>query len=230
MRRSLRILIVAVLITSMFAGTVSALTFETLDNEKIFSEETINKEKIDSWAREEIMGAREAGLIPALTDNPAYKGNITREQFAELVVQTVEVITGEEAEAAAESTFPDTTNKAVLKANRMGIINGRETGMFDPEATATRQEIATMISRAIDYVEAQTETNLAPLTGGVEEFADNASIMSYAKEHVGRLAANGIMNGSDDGGVLNAKPRSNCTVQESILLLYRVYENSVVKQ
>lgn len=229
MNTILRILAVMILTISMSSVAASSLTFETLENEKIFSEEIIRNEQTDSWAKEGVLAAREAGLIPKLTGMPPYKANITREQFAELVVRTVEIIIGEEGELSAEGTFSDTTNEAALKANKMGIINGRENGMFDPDSEATRQEIATMISRAIDYVYKKTGKDLANLTGGVEKFADNESIMPYAREHIGRLVASGIMNGSDDGGVLNARPRSSCTVQESILLLYRVYENSVLK-
>ena len=94
-----KILITTFVLIFVFAASVipaQALTSETLDNNAVFSQETFQKEKVDSWARQEIMAAREAGLIPQLTDDPAYKDNITREQFAELVVKAVEKITGEE--------------------------------------------------------------------------------------------------------------------------------------
>lgn len=225
-----KILITTFVLIFVFAASVipaQALTSETLDNNAVFSQETFQKEKVDSWARQEIMAAREAGLIPQLTDDPAYKDNITREQFAELVVKAVEKITGEEAPIAPFGTFADTSNESVLKAYMMGIINGRAEGIFDPKATATRQEIATMISRALDYIKAQTGKDLAPLTAGVEMFADGDRIAKYAKSHVGRLAANGVMNGSLDVTGLNANPTAKCKVQESILLLYRVYANSL---
>lgn len=229
MKRTLRVLALCLILVTLFAGTASALTFETLDNNKVFSDETIKKEKMDSWAREEIMAAREAGLIPMLTDDPAYKDDITREQFAELVVKTVEAITGNEAPMAAADTFVDTANESVLKANGIGVITGRGAGVFDPKSTATRQEIATMISRALDYIKAETGIDYAPLAGDVENFPDKESIASWAEAGVGRLAANGIMAGKLDiiSGQTFAFPAAKCTVQESIILLYRVYTNTL---
>ena len=229
MKRTLGVLVSCLLLVSMFAGTASAPTFETLDNNKVFSDETIKKEKMDSWAKEEIMAAREAGLIPMLTDDPAYRDNITREQFAELVVKTVEAITGSEAPAAGEDTFVDTANESVLKANKIGIITGRAAGGFDPKATATRQEIATMISRALDYIKAETGIDYAPLADDDENFPDKESIASWAEAGVGRLAANGIMAGKLDtiSGQTFAFPQAKCTVQESVILLYRVYTNTL---
>ena len=51
------------------------------------------------WAEKEVTAAKEAGLVPALVDDPAYQDSTTREQFAQLIVQLITVATGKEMEA-----------------------------------------------------------------------------------------------------------------------------------
>ena len=225
MKKVLRIFAVALLIVAMLVSYTQALTFEKLDNDKIFSQETIKNESMDSWAKKEILAAQNAGIIPYMTGQPGYKDNITREQFAELVVKTVEKTTGKKISAASSDTFTDTKNPEILKAYNAKIIDGRGAGIFDPKSTATRQEIATMVSRALNYIKSETGTDLAPKAGSVDSFPDKAQIASWAKDGVGKLASNGIMAGKLNAkdGKTYATPLAKCTVQESILLLYRVY-------
>ena len=105
-----------------------------------------------SWAEKEVTAAKEAGLVPALVDDPAYQDSTTREQFAQLIVQMITVATGKEMEAAPAGTFQDTDNEAVRKAYQAGIINGMGDGTFAPKQTMTREQMATMIHRAISYI------------------------------------------------------------------------------
>ncbi len=79
--------IISLIITCcMLCTSAMAFTFEILENNDIFTQETIENDKVSDWAREEFDKANALGLVQALTDNPAFTGKITREQFAELVV------------------------------------------------------------------------------------------------------------------------------------------------
>ena len=120
-----------------------------LDNDKIFSPELIQKKSVSNWAKETVEKAREAELIPVLTDDPAYKAAITREQFAELAVAMVEQVCGE-AEWKGEKTFADCDNENVLLAAELGIVSGVAEGKFDPKVTTNREQIAAMVDRAIN--------------------------------------------------------------------------------
>lgn len=55
-----------------------------------------------SWAVSEVEAAMNAGLLPSLTGNPGFTDAITREQFAELVVQSVEVMLDREPGSRAK--------------------------------------------------------------------------------------------------------------------------------
>ena len=211
-----------ILACSLMCTSALAFDFEHLDKEDTIAPEIIEKETVSEWAKEEFDIANMLGLVPALTDNPAFTGNITREQFAELVVNMVEKVLGKEIAAAGSDTFTDTTNAAVLKACAAGIITGVGQGKFAPKTTTNREQIATMVYRAAQYIAQQTGKDLTPKAGSVKAFADKAEISSWAVESVGKLAANDIMNGTSG---TTASPKAACTVEQSILLMYRVYQN-----
>lgn len=156
----------------------------------------------------------------ALTDQPAFTQVITREQFAQLIVNLTEKALGKELAQASSDTFSDTSSPAILKAYQAGIITGMGDGTFEPKTT-NREQIATMIYRAVQYMEKETGKTLTPAAGSVEAFQDKAQISDWAVEGVGKLAANAIMNGTSRS---TASPKQSCTVEQSILLLYRLYQ------
>lgn len=84
----------------------------------------------------------------------------------------------------------------VLAASAAGIISGVGDGKFDPTATTNREQIATMVARAIDYLNRQTGTDLAPAAADISQFSDQDQVSSWAVDGVGTLASNGIMNGT----------------------------------
>ncbi len=174
-----------------------------------------------SWAKAEVEAAKAAGLVPALTGNPGYQNSITRQQFAELVVTLVEQAIGKTLEAAPAGTFSDCDSLAVRKASAAGIVNGMGEGLFAPGQTTNREQIATMVNRAIQYIKAETGTDLTPVKGSISKFADRSSVSSWAVEGVGALAANGIMNGTS---ATQLSPKATCTVEQSILLSFRTFE------
>lgn len=174
------------------------------------------------WAKAEVEQAVQAGLVPQLAGDPAYQDSLTRQQFAQLIVQTVEVVLGKELPAASRDTFTDCADPAVLKACEAGIIGGIGGGKFAPEQTTNREQIATMMARAIDYLEQNSDLSLAPKAGSLEGFTDAAQVSSWASDAFGRMASNGLMEGS--GSALS--PQAPCTVEQGILLAARIYSLS----
>lgn len=172
-----------------------------------------------AWAVSEIEAAAAAGLIPDLTGDPGYQDSITREQFAELAAQLVQVC-ADANPAAAVSTFTDCQNESVRFAADCGIVNGVGDGKFNPTAKTNREQIAAMVARAVGYLEKDLGVDVTPKAGSIEGFADKASVSSWAAESMGLLAANGIFKGTSD---TTLSPKNQCTVEQSILLCYRVY-------
>lgn len=215
-------LLAALLCVGLLSTTASAFTFEELDNSEVFSPEIIQKETISDWAQDEIAAARQAGLIPALTGNPGYQDAITREQFAELAVQFLRTIDPEITDSHTQLTmFDDCQNHIVALAAAVGIVSGVGDNKFAPEQTTNREQIATMVARAIGVVEKAKDVDLTPAPASIENFTDKGQVSGWAAEGMGTLAANGIMNGTS---ATTLSPKSSCTVEQSICLVYRVYQ------
>lgn len=203
-----------VLCVSMLALPASAFTFEIVDTDQAFSNRVKQAEAVSDWALEEVEAADRLGLI--VPSCAAYMtGNITREQFAELSVNLVEVVTGKALAPADASTFTDCANEAVRKAAAAGIVNGVADNLFDPDGGLTREQLATMLYRAWNYI-----GGVAPVAG-LDGYTDARNVSPWAADAVGALAAADIMRGTSD---TTLDPKAPCTVEQSILLIYRLYQ------
>ena len=106
------------------------------------------------WAADEVDAAISAGLVPQnLQKN--YTQPVSRGEVAQMFINLVEQTTGQDVDAylAAKGTninynaFSDTTDKAILSANALGLIHGTGDGKFSPDITLTRAQIAAIINR-----------------------------------------------------------------------------------
>ena len=173
-----------------------------------------------SWAKAEVEAADAAGLIPDLTGDPGWQDASTRLQFCQLAVQLAETALGETLPAAPANTFTDCSDLAVRKAYAAKIVNGMTETTFSPNGTLTREQLATMLWRAVNYI--QTQSGEQALTGGgsLTGYTDAGSVSSYAKEAVAALNKNGIMKGTSNTAL---SPKGSCTVEQSVLLSYRTF-------
>ena len=172
------------------------------------------------WAKAEVAAAVAADLVPVLTGNPSYQDAITREQFAELAFNLV-LMTTPGRNFGYTPPFDDCDNHDVVLAAALGIVNGVGNNKFDPKTTTNREQIATMLCRAVRYIEGATRETYLSAPADLGQFSDRSEISSWAAEGVGLLAANGIMKGTSD---TTASPGNPCTVEQAILLVYRLYQ------
>lgn len=216
-----------VLLCGVFCTPAFAIkSVTTLEPEDVLSEERIEREQVSDWAADELNAAQLVGLIPKLTGNPGYQDAITREQFAELATHMVTLLVGEGPDASGATAFDDCDNASVIAASAAGIVSGVGGGKFDPTATTNREQIATMVARAIVYIDKQSGINIAPSVANIDKFSDKEQVSAWAIDGVGALASNGIMSGTS---ATTLSPKNSCTVEQSILLLYRVYEQFQAK-
>ncbi len=178
-------------------------------------------DRSSSWAADEVEKARLLGLITERT-SCGWQSSITRSAFAELIVNEVEKAVGKELSPADDSCFDDTYNIAALKAYNAGIINGTGEAAFSPGDYATREQIATMLCRAAEYIERETNKRFLPTSAEIpDEYTDKSDVSAWAASAVARLNAAGIMKGTSG---TELSPQATVTVQESILLVKRMYE------
>lgn len=173
------------------------------------------------WAQAEIDAARLKGLILAPADRN-YLGDISRVLFCMQIVNTVETILGAPVTLSIANPFSDISSAYVTKAVQLGIVNGRTPTIFDPNAFITRQEIAAMMMRSARALDLLTGKSYAAVSGTeMIVFTDQGDIDGWALDDVRAANSLDLMRGVGDNRI---NPKGNTTVQESILLVNRLYD------
>ena len=193
-----------------------------------------NGSKCSSWAVAELNTASSLGLIPGCLKGANLTRSITRAEFAAVCVQVYQYMSGKTASAAG-APFTDTRDSEVLKAYALGIVNGTSATTFSPNDLLTREQAATMLTRAYKKVAIPgwTLANDSAYTLSFAmppRFADDASISDYARTSVYFMAANGILNGMGENKfvpkgtaiVSGNKVSSNASREQAVVISARM--------
>ena len=172
-------------------------------------------EGASSWAVPELDKAAGCGLI---TDRVMgdVSGNVTREEFAEIVVRMYELFTGKEAEAG-DVSFTDTANKEIYKAANMGMVLGVGDGKFAPDNPVTREQMAVILLRTMKAMNPAADFS----ADGAEKFADDNMISAYARDGVYYSSKNGLLRGVGDN---KFNPKGYSSREAAIIICLRAYE------
>lgn len=184
--------------------------------------------KASQWATEELKKADELGLIPSSLKGADMTKPITREEFAELSVLLYEKSMKKSSSPAAPNPFKDTSNPQILKAFNLGIVKGTSTTTFSPKELTNREQVATMLSRAIRVMAPQSDFS----TTGAPSFSDQKDISDWALEHVMYMSRLGIIKGSDGKFMPKAATTAQAsagyattTREQAIAMNVRTFEN-----
>lgn len=173
------------------------------------------------WAEKELRTLVSKGIMngyPGGTYQP--DKNITRAEFAKLVIETLNLVPVFEPEVSSASSSNLTDLKVnewyypyVISAVEAGIITGYEDGTFRPSKQITREEMATMIIRALDSRNIPSEPTSI-------NFKDTAQInQEYALVYVQRIVSLGLMKGMDAD---HFAPKKSSTRAEVATVLVRM--------
>ncbi|MCQ1529192.1 S-layer homology domain-containing protein [Lutispora saccharofermentans] len=177
-------------------------------------------EGLSTWAAGEVNQAVDEKLV---TDKvlSQFPKNITREEFCELAVLLYEKLTGLKAEPGVDN-FTDTDNPEVLKAFKLGIVNGTnpEKTLFSPNLEITREQISAMLLRTLQAA----MPNLQPTGEFKANFLDANRIAPWALSAVKFMNANDIIKGSTTSdGSAYFLPQGNTTREMAIMLVLRAF-------
>lgn len=162
------------------------------------------------WARTDVMSMYNAGIVSGVTaDTFEPDRNITRAEFATLIVKALKLKNGESnfVDVAGDDWFAPYVGSAA----KAGIIVGSD-GNFRPNDTITRQEMAVIVVKAYEYLGKVAE--IANLT-----FSDNAEVSSWAKGFVAKAVGAGLISGMGDNIFA---PKANATRAQSASLIARI--------
>lgn len=172
-------------------------------------------ENSSTWAMPELNKALELHFITnAIRDNMT--ANISREEFAEVLMKMYVNSTGKTV-SYSDTFFNDTENPEVLKAAELGIVTGHGYGEFKPNDFVTREEICTMIYRAMKLLRPDSDFNISD----VDRFGDHNNISEWAIEPMQYMYKNGVLKGDGYGTI---DPKGNSTREVATILILRTYE------
>lgn len=186
---------------------------------------------MSSWAFEEVTASIQNDLVPVELQN-LYGRDITRGEFCQMAAAILEAVNGQDIDdvVAAKTgksldahihayPFGDTASRSVLACYALGIVTGRGDGGFDPYASITRQEAATMLSRLADV--------LSVSGGQAVSFADAASFPAWAAQNIAKVSAlvdptsgKAVMGGTGSG---NFSPLQTYTREQAYTTALRLY-------
>ena len=176
--------------------------------------------KVSEWAKDEVEEAYENDLIPETIIGEDLTEHITRAEFAAIAVQLYEELSGIHP-PADETPFVDVdwneNIEYINKAYVLGITSGTSKTTFSPDIDITREQLATMLCRAIkkysfDGWTPENDSDYYLDTSGVPRFADDDEISEYAKPSVYYMTKFGIISGVGDN---KFAPRNITSYQES---------------
>lgn len=172
------------------------------------------------WARQDI-GFMAGRLVARGVTTALFAPNdtITRAQFAALLLRTLAL----SESSPGTATFSDVSKDkwyygAVEGAYRAGLVYGVGNGIFAPEARITRQEMAVMITRALNKSDINTVISTAGIEKRLEPYSDKENIASWARVGMAVSIRSEIIKGRT---LDTLAPLASATRAEAIVILRR---------
>ena len=205
-------------ITIILALAMMSVTSVFASNE---TEESNNATQIEQSSEvtafeSDISRAVSLGII----DNKNYNFNddITREQFCNFVYNLVNPIKELPIFKYERAPFDDTNgNDKITVLYSAKIVSGKGDYIFSPNDKLTREEAATILCRAANYLDIEL-----PLAKVDMSYADNSEISSWAVSSVYSLKTLNILNNTDK----NFNPKANITISQAVSALVRLYDKT----
>jgi 2',3'-cyclic-nucleotide 2'-phosphodiesterase/3'-nucleotidase/5'-nucleotidase len=144
--------------------------------------------------------------------------SVSRAEFAALITRALGLET-----VSGGTTFNDVSSSkwyagAIQTASAAGLISGYTDGTFRPDSQITRQEMASVLAKAIKYTGKTLNADPAALA----KFSDAASIPAWSQAAVAEIAAEGIIQGATDGSFA---PQKLATRAEAVTMLEKTLKS-----
>lgn len=192
MKKIISLLLVFILIVS-----VSTLSFAQYSRPSEWAQESVDKLKMTFDFKGSIFAD--------------YSGNISRGEFIYLAVKAYELLNYNDIEIDPSINFSDTNDKYVIKAASLGITQGVGQGKFGYNDALTRAQLATLMTNTIKLM----GHDLEDIDG--DQFTDEESFSSWAKESIYFVKKNGILNGIENE---EFDAQGYATKEEAFVIIY----------
>jgi len=169
---------------------------------------TKNPEKIRALASKYVVNGKTATKF-----DPT--GSITRAEFATLMVRALGV-----ADKQGSSSFYDVKDRDwfrqyVAVGSSLGLVSGFEDNNFRPHDNITREQMASLLARALQFVQTKPYVDTTRILG---QLSDRDLISTWAREDVALAISTGII----DTDITKLDPKRPATRAESAEMLYNL--------
>lgn len=171
------------------------------------------------WAADELKEAVGLGLISEDSDWD-YRKNITRQEFASLMVSLYEILHGSVV-YEYETPFSDMDDVYVSTAYSLGIISGMGNRIFAPDQEITREQMAVMLHNLLSGMFYEKDSGHPSLAG----FSDAGRISSWAYDASAFITSRGIIQGYSGG----FHPKENASREVAVITAKRVAKSYLEK-
>ncbi|MDR1158542.1 MAG: InlB B-repeat-containing protein, partial [Oscillospiraceae bacterium] len=172
--------------------------------------------QISDWARPYVEKLVTAGVIAGRNDgrfDP--KGNVTRAEFTKMIVLGLGLVSGETAKTFTDVGGSDWFKEFVDIASSHSVVQGVSETAFAPNRTITRQDLCTIVYRALDALGVAV-----PASDG-NSFPDAGQISGYAADAVQAMKQLDIVSGRGSG---QFDPRAFATREETAKIVSLVID------
>lgn len=170
------------------------------------------------WAKEAINSLALSGIVAGRNANEFMPNDtITREEFVKLIVTTLSLNVSGDDMKFDDVAETDWFYKYVRSAFNAEIINGVSENLFGTGTNITRQDMATIVYRALDIAGVKIDD-----VNEEQTFTDEGEISDYAREAAEVLRKKGIMIGDDANCFM---PQNNATRAEAAQLIFKIFKN-----
>lgn len=185
----------------------------------ILSTGAIAVEEPSIWAAESVNRLKaENALDQSMFKD--YSENINRKDFAYLIYNLYEDITGESFSnidyESPEIDFTDTSDPYVLEVAKAGIINGYGDGRYGPNDEITREQMAVLYVNTLKKADVYIDRNIEDIW-----FQDSWKISPWAMASVKISSKMGIIQGVGEN---NIDPKGNSTREASLVVYTRIVD------
>ncbi|HKM39984.1 MAG TPA: S-layer homology domain-containing protein [bacterium] len=168
----------------------------------------------DHWAREKVNDLVTAGII-SLADQYRPRDPVTRADFIKMLV----LASGLPHAVSYPATFSDVRQdqwfyEYVETAAYHGVARGDSAGKFRPHEGLTREQMASLVMRALKDESDASASYLAP-------FKDKDKVSSWAEVDLARAVAKGFISGTDQGFLF---PTESATRDQAAAVIWELWQ------
>ncbi len=176
------------------------------------------------WAEQDILLMASKGYVSGVGDGLfAPDAAVTRAQFAALLVKALG-IAGQGGQAPLFSDVPDGYwgAAAIDAAAQHGLVSGVGNGLFQPDSPITREELAVMVVRALQWKGAGADLTPEQVDQTLSGYTDAGQLDGWSREAVAACINRGLISGRSAASLSG---QSDTSRAEAVVVLEKLLQS-----